>query len=187
MAEDSYAVALTFPGDIAGVFSQLREKYNQYVDYKVEPHITLVYPFRPIADIMAVSGKLAEVSQRVKPFTLAFNSIKYFEGEVNVAYAAIANRQRVADLHTDINNALDGLIKVEDIFERFDGEDFIPHMTISDDIPDEAFSGIKQALAEYKMSHECEITEFVLFSAGNDGIWKREKVFKLNGGEVEKE
>ena len=181
-AEDSYAVAITFPGNIAGVFSQLREKYNQYVDYKIEPHITLVYPFIPIVDIVVVSEKLAEVSQMTKPFTLVFDGIRYFEGEVNAAYAAVANRLPLADLYTGINNALRGLIKVEDIFERFDREDFVPHMTISDQIPDEAFPVIKKELAEYGMSRECEITEFVLFSAGNDGIWQREKVFKLNGG-----
>ena len=182
MVEDSYAVALTFPDDIAGAFSKLREKYNKYVDYKIEPHITLVYPFAPIIDIMNVYERLEGVSQRTKPFTLVFDGIKYFEGEVNVAYAAVANQQQVADLHADIYNSLEGLIKVEDIFERVVKENFVPHATISDDIPGDEFPDIKQALAGYEIDFQCEITEFVLFSAGNDGIWKRGRVFKLTGG-----
>ena len=181
MADISYAIALTFPDDIMEAFDRLREKYNKYVDYKIVPHITLVYPFSPMVDISTVEKKLEELSQRTRPFSIVFDSIQYFEKFVNVAYAAVMDKQRLVELITDIDNSLKGLIKIEEIFRELNQEDIIPHMTISDRIPDDVFTTIKEELADYKLYYKCDITDFTLFSAENDGNWQRARVFDLQG------
>jgi len=150
MTKISYAVALTFPGDIEEVFKKLREKYNKYISYKIIPHITLVYPFTPTLNITVLYEKLEEVARRTKKFIIVLEGIEYFEVKVNVAYIAVRNTRTVKNLHTEIYNSLKGLIKVEAIFEDYDHEEFVPHMTISDEIPYDVFPTIKRELKNYK-------------------------------------
>ena len=175
-----YAVALTFPSEVTERLSRLREKYNQYVGYTIEPHLTLVYPFLPKDNISIIKEKLKAVAKRTKPFTLVLNGIKYFEEENNVAYAAVKNKQPVVDLHIDIMSSLKGLITEEYTDGMYDFERFTPHVTIGEQIPDEVFLTVKKVFSDYELHHEIEIVSFVLFSADENGIWKPTCVFELS-------
>ena len=176
-----YAIALTFPAEVAEKLSSLREEYNRYVGYTIEPHITLAYPFLPEVDIATIKEKLQAVAKRTKPFSLVLNGIEYFEEANNVAYAAVENKRPVIDLHTDIKHSLDGLIKDEYTEGIYNLERFTPHATISEQIPDEVFPIIKKALADCVLHYEIKITSFTLFSADEDGIWKPACSYQLSG------
>ena len=174
-----YAVVLTFPGDIAESLSRLREKYNKYTGYTIEPHLTLVYPFVPQGDIATVNEKLDVVAGRTRPFTLVLNGIEYFEEANNVVYAAIENKRPVVDLHVDIVHSLSGLITQEYTDGSYNLERFTPHVTIGEHIPDGVFPTVKEDFSDYELHHEIMIGFFVLFSAKDDRIWQPECVFKL--------
>ena len=176
-----YAVALTFPSEVDELLSRLREIYNQYIGYTIKPHLTLVYPFVPQVDITIIKEKLKAVAKRTKPFTLVLNGIEYFEGANNVAYAANENKQPVIDLHIDIISPLKELIKEEYTNGQYNLERFTPHVTIGGQIPDEIFPTIKKKFSDYDIHHEIEIVSFVLFSSGEDAIWKPACVFELSG------
>ena len=176
-----YAIDLIFPGAIAKELNSLREKYNQYVGYTIEPHLTLAYPFLPEVDISLVKEKLNAVSKRTKPFTLILDGIAYFEGKNNVAYAAIENKQPVVALHIDIMRSLNGLIKEEYTDGQYNLERFTPHVTIGDQIPQEVFASVKKRFSDYRLYYEIEMLSFVLSSADEDGVWKPNCLFKLSG------
>jgi len=175
-----YAVVLTFPSEVAKRLSRLREKYNRYVSYTIEPHLTLEYPFVPKADITVVREKVKAVARRTEPFTLVLNGIEYFEGTNNVAYVAVDNKRPVTDLHTDIVHSLKGLIEEGDK-EGYKLERFTPHVTIGECIPDEVFPTVKKRFSDYELHYGIEIAAFILFSTGENGIWKPDCVFELSG------
>ena len=176
-----YAVALILPDQIEQILDNLRGDYNRYMNYIDIPHLTLVYPFVPEVDITIVNEKLEEVAKRTKPFTLVLNGIEYFEGDNNVAYAAIENKRPVIDLHTDIIHSLNGLIKEEYTNGQFNVDRFVPHVTIGEHIPDVVFLTVKKTFADYQLHYEIEIVSFPLFSLGEDSIWKTTRLFEITG------
>ena len=177
-----HAIVLTFPDEVARVLSELRElvKHQQYVSYRIEPHLTLKQPFMPDVDITVINERLRAVAERTMPFTLVINGIEYFEETNNVAYAAVENKQPVIELHTNIVHTLNGLVKQEDT-ETYEVERFTPHVTIAESIPEDVFPSISEALSDYELHLECEISAFALYSGTWDGAWEPVSVFKLSG------
>ena len=107
----SYAVALTFPPEVKEVLSKLRKEYTEYVSYRIEPHITLKYPFMTDVKVVVINDRLQKVANAPRPFIVVLNGVKYFEGENNVAYVAIENEDPVIDLHYHIVHSLEDLDK----------------------------------------------------------------------------
>ena len=177
-----YAIVLTFPDEVAKVLSELREliKYQRYVSYNIEPHLTLKQPFIPEVDLTIINERLRAIAERTRPFTLVMNGIGYFGGANNVAYAAVENKQLVIELHTDIVHTLKGLVKQEDT-ETYELERFTPHVTIGESIPEDVFPTINKMLSGHKLHLECEISAFALYSGTWDGVWEPVCVFKLSG------
>ncbi len=175
-----YAAALVFPENIEKDLVELRANYQQYMYYTIIPHITLLYPFVSGDNIDAIKQKLEEVAARTKPFTLVLYGVEYFEGENNVPYIAIANKQPVTDLFYDINKSIDNLLD-EKFRGRYIGRQFVPHMTISEQIPDDVFPKIKKQLAGFHPHYECEMNGFSLFSAGEDEVWEQEHFYEFSG------
>ena len=174
----NYAVALTFPREVKQEIIKLQEEYKKYVIYRIEPHITLKYPFATKVDIAVINERLKKVADISVPFTLVLNGIKYFEGENNVVYIAVETKEPVINLHNSIVHSLEDLDK-EESMEIFDLERFAPHATIGEHIPQEVFPHIKKTLARLNPRYEIEVNSFTLFSAGEDDIWKSIEVFKF--------
>jgi 2'-5' RNA ligase len=172
-----YAIALTFPIEVVDELDSLREEYNRYVSYLIEPHITLVYPFQPEVDIAIIKEKLEAVARRTKPFTLVLNGINYFEGGNNVAYVTIENMHPVRELHRSIVNSLSKSVKE---LPGYNFSEYIPHITIGEKIPEVILPIIKKKLANYRIHYECRIDYFSLFSEDNR-VWSQKRVFKLSG------
>jgi len=180
----TYAVVLTFNGEIEEVFSRLREDYQQYINYTIVPHITLVYPFVPVFSLFRVIEQLKQVAKQTKQFGITLNRIEFFENGNNVAYAAIEKKRAVKKLHTDIIKSLDGLIKEWHTDGQFNLEKFVPHVTIGERIPAAVFPDIKKRLSKYILHYQDNITELRLFSEEN-GDWEINRVFKLSGNKNE--
>ncbi len=175
-----YAVVLTFPDDIEGVISRLITNYEQYFNHSIVPHMTLVYPFTPVFSLYRVYEQLEKVAKETPPFNITLNRIKYFEGENNVAYAALENKRIVKKLHIDLTKALEGLIKERSIDSKYTLERFMPHVTLGSGIPDDVLPELQKKLARYYLHYDNYITEFSLFTE-IDGAWQRKRVFELTG------
>jgi 2'-5' RNA ligase len=180
IAKNDYAVVLTFSPAIAKILSRLRQEHLQYVDYTIEPHLTLIYPFMPVFSLYRVIEQLEQVARRTKPFGIILNGIKYFENESNVVYAALENKRAVKKLHSDLVISLEGLIKEQHTDGKYNLERFVPHVTIGNKIPDAIFLEIKKKTSRHRLYFEDDITDFTLF-AEKKGTWQRKRVFELTG------
>jgi 2'-5' RNA ligase len=176
--EKIYSIDLTFSEEIENVLSRMRLEFQQYIDYIIVPHITLVYPFAPIFSLYQINEQLEKVAKRTKQFSITLNGIKYFEHENKVVYAAIQNRRPVKKLHTDIIRSLDGFIKETKTDGKFNLDNYIPHVTIGSHIPDSVFKGIKNRFSGYELHYADKITFINLF-AEDKGNWERTRVFEL--------
>ncbi|MGD0794746.1 MAG: 2'-5' RNA ligase family protein [Dehalococcoidales bacterium] len=174
------AVVLTFSPDIENTLSRLCEEYLIYIDYKIVPHLTLIYPFTPVFSLYKVNEQLEKVAKQTKQFNITLNGINYFEDDSNVAYAAIENKRAVKKLHIDLISSLEGLIKEQYTDGKYNLDRFVPHVTIGNKIPDEIFLEIKKKLLKYRLHFEDNITDFSLF-AEIKGAWQRKRVFELTG------
>lgn len=174
-----YTVILTFPKEVERKLKKLREKYNKYTSYSIDPHITLKQPFSPTVDFAIIDKKLKAIAKRTRPFVLILNGIEYFEGTNNVVYAAIKNKKSVVDLHSDIVRSLRGLVK-EKYKEEYELGRFLPHATIGEEIPDKVFPVIKKELSSYSLKYKIKINSFNLYIAGKKEIWKPVGVFKFS-------
>jgi 2'-5' RNA ligase len=178
--KNDYAVVLTFSPAIQKPLSKLGEEYLQYIDYKIVPHLTLIYPFMPVFSLYRVIEQLEKVAKHTKPFGITLNGIKYFENESNVVYAALENKRAVKKLHIDLITSLEGLIKEQYTDGKYNLERFVPHVTIGNKIPDDIFLEIKRKLSRQRLYFEDDITDFTLF-AEIKGVWQRKRIIELTG------
>ena len=179
-ANKTYAVALTFPDDIEGVISKLLANYEQYFNDSIVPHMTLAYPFTPVFSLYRVYEALEKAAKKTPPFNITLNRIKFFEGENNVAYAALEHKQLVKKLHIDLTKALEGLVKERSIDSKYTLERFMPHVTLASRLPDDVLEELKIKLSRYYLHYTNYVTEFSLF-AEVEGAWQRKRVFELMG------
>ncbi|HTY81216.1 MAG TPA: 2'-5' RNA ligase family protein [Dehalococcoidales bacterium] len=176
----TYAVVITFPENIDTLINKLLANYEEYMRHDIVPHMTLIYPFTPVFSLYRLYEALEKVAKATPPIEITLNRIKYFEGENNVAYAALEHRQTVKKLHIDLMKALEGLIKERAIDSRFILERFMPHVTLASRIPDDIFPELQLKLSRFHLHYTNQITEFSLFSEV-EGAWQRKRAFELTG------
>lgn len=176
----SYATVLTFPKEVENELASLRNKYNKYVTYSIAPHITLKQPFILRVDLKVVDERLRIVANRTKPFVLIHEGVEYFEGSNNAAYIAIKNKEPVRDLHVDIVHSLKGLVEME-YKENYELDQFMPHMTIAELIPNEVLVAIKKELSNCKANHRVRMDSFTLYAQGEGRVWKPKTIFRFSG------
>ena len=177
--ETLYAVVLTFPDGIARALDGIREDYRQYVGYKIEPHITLKMPFSPVADEKVIHDALKRVADETRPFALALDGARFFEGPNNVAYMSVEGGRQIVELHIGIVNSLRGLVR-ETGREIYELDGFTPHMTLGECIPAEVFPEVKKELSGLSLRFECLMSSFSLYSGTFKSRWLPERVFDFS-------
>lgn len=174
----TYAVALILSNKTADKLSKFRTEYQQEMDYIITPHITLVYPFSPVFSLFQVNEQLDKIARKHRQFEIVLDHMGFFENRKNVVYAALENIRQVKKLHTDIVKALESYIQYWNIEANYNLENFIPHVTISANIPDVLFPEIKWKYSRYSFHYEETVKQFSLFSAVK-GTWERKRVYRL--------
>ena len=178
--KNSYAIAITFPGEMEILMSRLREAFRPHLHSALVPHITLVYGFLPVKSIESVIAGLETVAANARPFSLMLEGIEYFQTVNNVAYIAIKNKDAVKAFMNDIVIAIRQHITGYYAGDTYHPDHLIPHMTIGEKIPPHIFPEVKKRFAEYQIHREIEVTEFAL-AGESAGLWQQLKTFKLTG------
>ena len=175
--KNSYSVALTFPGEMETLLTNLREPFRPHMFHAFIPHITLVYSFLPATSMEKVVEKLEAVAALARPFPLELEGIDYFQTVNNVAYIAIKNKEAVKSLMHDIVIAIR-----KDVTGYYGGDQYhlIPHMTIGEKIPAHIFPEVKKRFADIEIKRKITVTDFVL-AGESGGLWETLQKFKLRG------
>ena len=170
-----YAIGLILSETFEKELQQLRDGFADSMVYLPVPHITLAYRFEINTSAEQLNDRLSQVALTRGTIILVFEEAGYFQDKVNTAYLAIRNPQPVIGLHYDIYNRINDLLP--DGFEDpFKGGNYVPHLTIGTDIPDDVFLSLKNRLDKTQIHFETEVNSFSLYEDG-----KGKSVFKLSG------
>jgi 2'-5' RNA ligase len=175
-----YAIALTMKGKAKKELTELRARFGTNMNYSIEPHVTITYPFTPKTDVRIIQNKLSEIATQTRPFILLLNGIRYWEGKNNVAYIAVQNQLLVYNLHATIIYALEGLISGDTSFNL---QNFIAHLTINEHAPGESLAVLKKELIMYRPKYRVNINSFTLFATETNDkpeIWEPVRIFRFS-------
>jgi 2'-5' RNA ligase len=178
-----YAIALTMNGKAKSELTELRARFGTNINYSIEPHVTLSYPFTLKTDINVIENKLSEVAGQTKPFALILDGIRYWEGRNNVAYVAVQNQLSVFNLHVAVTRALQGLITGDTTYNL---QNFTAHLTINEQIPGEALPNLKKELSRHEPTYRVKMTSLTLFEAEPNEkreTWKPTRIFRFLNSE----
>lgn len=163
------AVALLFPSDVTRAIDEARKRFGSTRARSVVPHITLVYPFVPVVSVGTIAERLIDVAKRTAPFVIALNRFGYFEEPVRLIYLGVSNETEIARLHRAVSDAL--CVMSQSKIAHFDDRDFVPHISINDDVTGDQLPGIIKQLDLLHLDLRAKIDRFCLFQDEGDG-WK---------------
>lgn len=178
--EPSHILALTFSGELEQEFSRLRAEYRHYVDYDIVPHMTLAFPFTPRGNIHTIIGPLDAYAGITNPFTVIMDRTACFTGANNGVYVTVRDPREIRMLNIGIIGMLEGL--VYKFYADYDYSSFVPHMTIAEKIPEEAFPVIRRKFAGMIFNRKVVIRDFNLFIK-EGRMYRKEREFRFGGGQ----
>ncbi|MBU1046819.1 2'-5' RNA ligase family protein [Patescibacteria group bacterium] len=181
---NSYLITIDPPKNISGRIDIYRKKYGKFTTYKIPPHVTIFPPFylnrvseKEILELLRISLlNLSKVS-------LTFDSVKYFENGNNVAFFAPDKNSDVLIRQIFLNILKDLRNKVKDVYDEYKMtvEDFDPHLTIAEKIPDSEFKKIKNELKNIEESFVFNCNSVCLYKQEvKSRIWNKVKEIKFN-------
>jgi 2'-5' RNA ligase len=120
------AVVLIPPEDIWGPIQALRRRHDRKLR-RWMPHITLLYPFRPCADLPGLCPALEKACAALRPFEVRLAELRYFHHEHERYTLWLAPEPE--DTLVQLQESLWQLVPECDDTRRF-GRGFTPHLSL---------------------------------------------------------
>ena len=73
----STAVVIIPPKKIWDAIQVIRKKYDRHI-HRWMPHITLLYPFKPLSEFNKLESSFSTICNKIELFEIAFNNFNYF-------------------------------------------------------------------------------------------------------------
>jgi len=120
------AVVVIPPEEVSPPIQAIRSRHDRHFR-KWMPHITLIYPFRPVHEFETIGEHFEEVCARFEPFELELRTFKVFEHARRncTLWLDPVPGERLKELQS----ALWQVVTDCDDVRRFPGE-FVPHLSI---------------------------------------------------------
>jgi 2'-5' RNA ligase len=120
------AVVVIPPAEAWPPIQAIRRAYDRQ-QRRWMPHITLIYPFRPMAEFPALRGRLAPVCNRLLPFEINLEVFRFFEHSHQscTIWLAPDPPEPLIRLQTEVWRLVPDCTEVRD----FPG-DFTPHLSV---------------------------------------------------------
>ena len=74
----STAVVIIPPKKIWDAIQVIRKKYDRHI-HRWMPHITLLYPFRPLSEFNKLEPSFSTISNKIELFEMTFKNFNYFD------------------------------------------------------------------------------------------------------------
>ena len=159
-------IAIVPPPDIQGFANHYRQLYMPDTMHRIEPHITLVYPFVPYSDLEKAAPRLGEVLAQCEPVWVSLRGFEIFEN-VGVLYIRIGQPENVLRLYTEV------LAEFPD-YPAYGGEygdNLVPHMTVGRFSSTEELEAAHAEVQHLRLYIGWEVTQVVVKYKGADGAW----------------
>lgn len=175
MPRRNIGVAIEVPQPYGAVLQRWRQRLGDPLAMRVPPHVTLLPPTAmPSERLPVVEEHLRRIAAEEHPFTITLRGTGTFRPVSPVTFVQLAAgisdcerleaRVRSGPLHRDI---------------KFN---YHPHVTLAQDVDDEALERGFVELATYAATFE--VWGFTLYEEGRDRVWRPQRDFSFGSEPV---
>jgi|SRR5699024_6384388 len=170
MSERNIGVAIEIPEPFGQTLVDKRRAVGDLQAEKVPAHVTLLPPTAiEDADLPAVCDHLEKAATSLSDFTMILRGTGTFRPVSEVVFVVVAAGIAECEL-------LESRVRSEILYQdlRFN---YHPHVTIAHDVPTAALDRAFEDLAQFEARFV--VDSFFLYTCGKDGVWRKEREFKL--------
>jgi len=167
-----YGIALFPSKALQESVNSYRKRYDTHYAL-IPPHITVKEPFElRDNELDHFIDQLDKVRKGIGPVHVVVNRIRSFQPVNNVIYLRVDDDPALTELHERLHGS---------DFPDTKSYNFVPHITIAQDLSDIEHVDIYDRLKMIQFYHEETIHDFHLLYQGDNGAWKIYQTFNLEG------
>src|SRR5436190_12103400 len=160
------ALIIVPPHDICGYADHYRRLYMPDMVQKIEPHITIVYPFAPYDKLPEIEPKLREVLAAYPHIWVSLRGFTVFR-KTGTLYLHLADNERVLSLYRAVVAAFPEYQAYGGQF----GKSLTPHLTVGQFDDPKELDRVYNELSVQHLYIGFEVEQVVLKYQQDDGIW----------------
>lgn len=168
MARRNIGVAIPIPPPYGRELQQWRQRLGDPEASRVPPHVTLLPPTAiPAERLDVVEGHLERVAREEAPFAMTLRGTGTFRPVSPVTFVQLA--AGISDCER-----LESRVRSGPLFRELKFN-YHPHVTVAQDVPDEALERGFEALATFAATFT--VGGFTLYEEGRDKVWRPQREF----------
>lgn len=168
----AYGVVILPPRDLYREILAIRERHP-LLRSLAPPHITVKSPFLYRQSGAMVVEQIEAICQEWDPFEIRLGGLGVFRS--SILYVRVHEDGALSDLHADLLDGLDGF--VETLQERFEGNEYTPHLTLADKLAPADIVEARRILADVRL-HRRFVVDRIHLLRGT-GRWDIARTFPL--------
>jgi 2'-5' RNA ligase len=186
LSRQSFALTLYIPEYIDTALHDIRERYDPAAQAGIPVHITLkrFTSFLIMEDVEKIREALENFSGQIKPFQIKLNGYGVFRSpNHNVVFLEVKNPELLHQLHCQVLGLLQKFVP-QGGADPYEGENYVPHITLGNALSDLDLIVLEHELAEHKdkLNFTCHINQMSLVVAFfQEGDWKVLQTFRFEG------
>ncbi len=168
MAKRNIGVAIAIPPPHGRTLQSWRQRLGDPEAMRVPPHVTLLPPTAiPYERLDVVEEHLRRIAAEEAPFAMTLRGTGTFRPVSPVTFVQLA--AGISDCERLERRVRSGPLHRELKFN------YHPHVTVAQDVPDEALQQGFDALADFTATFE--VPGFTLYEEGRDKVWRPQREF----------
>ncbi|MFA7244017.1 MAG: 2'-5' RNA ligase family protein [Patescibacteria group bacterium] len=166
-----YIIVIIIPDPYRKKISSLQEQYKD-PNWKITlpPHITIMPPSSLVdgASVETLKNQINATIPSLSAFQISTGPIKKFDNKFGTIYLSVENSNEIVRLHQIIKNAVLHSVEKLDYYP----DNFIPHITLSGDIPENALFDKYSEMKEINLAFDFNCSSIGLFCKNkSDNLW----------------
>lgn len=160
------ALIIVPPADICAYADHYRKLFMPDAVERIEPHITVAYPFAPAPMLGEIEERLREALAKCEPVRLSLRGFAIFEEE-KLLYLRIAHPERVVSIHRAIMTAFPEYPSDGGKYGNLE----TPHMTVGRFTNLEELEQVYEELAMQRLFIGWDVEQIVVKCKMSDEVW----------------
>jgi 2'-5' RNA ligase len=163
-----YGIAIFPSKTLQDIANSLRARYDSHYA-QIPPHITLKEAFEA-TDVNVLAKEIKKITKEIKPFSINVYKFSSFNPVSNTIYMGIQENEELLTLQKKLNSGF---------FEQELKHQFIPHITVGQDLDDDEFHDVLGRLRMKTINHEEVCDRIQLLYQLDNGSWTVYETFLL--------
>lgn len=163
-----YGIVIFPSKNLQDMANSFRARYDSHYA-QIPPHITLKESFET-TDVKELAIEIKKITKDINPFTLNVYKYSSFNPVSNTIYMGIKENEELLTIQKRLNS---GYFTQEEKYQ------FIPHITIGQDLEDDEFHDVLGRLRMKTINHEEVCDRIQLLYQLDNGSWTVYETFLL--------